>query len=124
LLYKCRALGLFLLTPDLRPEFLFRYGDFKNYVMGTEIESSLIADPDGPFLERGIHIIMKMIIFAFALFTVSALAQGEPAKAAAAQMLPEQLSTEKWFVGAWILRGHTTRLAGGPWGEIHRSLQL
>ena len=23
---------------------------FKDYVMGTEIESSLIADPDGPFL--------------------------------------------------------------------------
>jgi hypothetical protein len=48
---------------------------------------------------------MKRIILTFALFAVSALAQGQSAKAAAAQMLPEQMSTEKWFVGTWICEG-------------------
>jgi hypothetical protein len=58
---------------------------------------------------------MKMIILTFALFAVSALAQGQPAKAAAAQMLPEQLSVEKWFVGNWICEGtqHASPMAPG-----------
>ncbi|MGA8153401.1 MAG: hypothetical protein WB952_20790 [Terriglobales bacterium] len=48
---------------------------------------------------------MKMIILTFALFALSASAQGQPAKAVAAQKLPEQLSVEKWFVGSWVCEG-------------------
>jgi hypothetical protein len=47
----------------------------------------------------------KMLILAFMLLALSAVAQGQPAKAAAAQLLPEQLSTERWFVGTWICEG-------------------
>ena len=66
---------------------------------------------------------MKTIL-TFALFAVSALAQDKPAKAAAAQMLPEQLSVEKWFVGDLDLRGDTARLADRAGSEVHRSVQL
>jgi hypothetical protein len=47
----------------------------------------------------------KMLILAFALLALSAMAQEKPAKAAEAQKLPEQLSFEKWFVGDWICEG-------------------
>jgi hypothetical protein len=47
----------------------------------------------------------KMLILSFALVGLSALAQDKPAEAAATQMLPEQLSVEKWFVGSWICEG-------------------
>jgi len=58
---------------------------------------------------------MKMIILTFALFAESALAQGQLAKAGATQMLPEQLSAEKWFVGTWICEGtqHASPTAPG-----------
>jgi hypothetical protein len=57
---------------------------------------------------------MKMIILTFALFAVSALAQRPPAKAGAAQLLPEQLSAEKWFVGTWICEGTQHASPMGP----------
>ena len=60
---------------------------------------------------------MKTIILAFALFALSALAegQGQPSKAGVAQMLPKQLSVEKWFVGNWICKGtqHASAMAPG-----------
>jgi len=58
---------------------------------------------------------MKVIILAFALLALSALAQDKPAKAAEAQKLPEQLSFEKWFVGDWICEGaqHASPMAPG-----------
>lgn len=57
---------------------------------------------------------MKMIILAFALFALSALAQDKPAKAATAQQLPQQLSVEKWFVGDWICEGTQHASPAGP----------
>ena len=66
----------------------------------------------------------KMLILTFALFALSALAQDKPAKAAAAQMLPEQLSVEKWFVGDWICEGTQHASPMGAWSEVHRSVQL
>lgn len=57
---------------------------------------------------------MKMVILPFALFALSALAEAQPAKAAAAQMLPEQLSAERWFIGNWICEGAQYDSAMGP----------
>lgn len=48
---------------------------------------------------------MKIIVLAFALFALSSLAEGQAAKTAPAQELPEQLSVEKWFVGKWVCEG-------------------
>ncbi len=56
---------------------------------------------------------MKMIILTFALFALSALVEGQPAKAEAAQM-PDQLSAEKWFVGNWICEGAQHASPMGP----------
>jgi hypothetical protein len=56
----------------------------------------------------------KMLILAFALLALSALAQDKPAKAAEAQKLPEQLSFEKWFVGDWICEGTQHASPAGP----------
>ncbi len=63
----------------------------------------------------GIHTMKKMLILAFALLALSALAQDRPAKAAEAQKLPEQLSFERWFVGDWICEGtqHASPAAPG-----------
>lgn len=63
----------------------------------------------------GYILMKKMLIRAFALLALSALAEGQSAKAAAAQMLPEQLSVEKWFVGNWICEGtqHASPMAPG-----------
>jgi hypothetical protein len=57
----------------------------------------------------------KMLILSFALLSLSALAQDEPAKSAEAQKLPEQLSVERWFVGNWICEGtqHASPTAPG-----------
>jgi hypothetical protein len=57
---------------------------------------------------------VKAIILTFALLALAALAEGQPAKAAAAQMLPEQLSAEKWFVGIWICEGTQHASPMGP----------
>ena len=57
-----------------------------------------------------------MLILAFALLALSALAQDKPAKAAEVQKSPpEQLSFEKWFVGNWICEGtqHASPMAPG-----------
>jgi hypothetical protein len=56
----------------------------------------------------------KVLILAFALLALSALAQDKPAKAAEAQKLPEQLSVEKWFVGDWICEGTQHASPAGP----------
>ena len=66
----------------------------------------------------------KMLILAFALLALPALAQDKPAKAAEAQKLPEQLSVEKWFVGEWICEGTQHASPVGPRSEVHRSVQL
>jgi len=76
-------------------------------------DSPIITDADGPSL-WGIHSMKKMLILAFALLALSALAQEKPAKAAEAQKLPEQLSFEKWFVGDWICEGTQHALPMGP----------
>lgn len=55
-----------------------------------------------------------MLILAFALLALSALAQDKPAKAAEVQKLPEQLSFEKWFVGDWICEGTQHASSAGP----------
>ena len=54
---------------------------------------------------------MKILILAFALFALSALAQDKPAEA---QKLPEQMSVEKWFVGDWICEGTQPASPVGP----------
>jgi hypothetical protein len=56
----------------------------------------------------------KMLILAFALLALPALAQDKPAKAAEAQKLPEQLSFERWFVGDWICEGTQHASPVGP----------
>ncbi|MGB8030456.1 MAG: hypothetical protein WCF30_12430 [Terracidiphilus sp.] len=57
---------------------------------------------------------MKMPILTVALFAFSALAEGQPAKTAAVQTQPEQLSAEKWFVGDWICEGTQFATPTGP----------
>jgi len=59
--------------------------------------------------------VKKVLILAFALLTLSASAEGQSAKAAAAQKLPDPLSVEKWFVGDWICEGtqHTSPMGPG-----------
>ena len=61
---------------------------------------------------------MKMTILTFALFAFSALAEGQHARAAAAQLRPEQLSAEKWFVGDWICEGTQHTSPTGPGVEF------
>ena len=56
----------------------------------------------------------KMLILAFALLAMTAVAQDKPAKAAEAQKLPGQLSFEKWFVGDWICEGTQHASPAGP----------
>ena len=56
----------------------------------------------------------KMLILAFALLALSALAQDNAAKAVEGQKLPEQLSVEKWFVGDWICEGTQHASPVGP----------
>jgi hypothetical protein len=46
-----------------------------------------------------------MLILAFSLLALSALAQDKPVKSAEEQNLPKQLSVERWFVGDWICEG-------------------
>jgi hypothetical protein len=75
----------------------------------------MITDPDGPFL-GGIDT-MKIIILTFALFALSASAEGQSARAAAAQK-PDPLSAEKWFVGTWICRGTQHASQMGPAAEF------
>jgi hypothetical protein len=55
---------------------------------------------------------MKITILTFTLF---ALAGGAASVTASAQTLPQQLSLEKWFVGAWICEGtqHASPMAPG-----------
>jgi hypothetical protein len=55
-----------------------------------------------------------MLILAFALLALSAVAQDKPAKAAEVQKLAEQLSVEKWFVGDWICEGVQHASPAGP----------
>src|ERR1035441_2495037 len=55
-----------------------------------------------------------MLILAFALLALSAVAQDKPAKAAEVQKLPEQMSVEKWFVGDWICEGVQHASPAGP----------
>ena len=59
-----------------------------------------------------------MLILAFALLALSAVAQDKPAKAAEVQKLAEQLSVEKWFVGDWIGEGVQHASPAGPGVEF------
>jgi|GEM_PF-571027 len=63
----------------------------------------------------GYIVMKKMLIRAFALLALSALAEGQSAKAATAQKLPDPLSAEKWFVGTWICEGtqHASPMGAG-----------
>jgi hypothetical protein len=61
---------------------------------------------------------MKIIILTFALFALSASAEGQSAKAAAAQKLPDSLSAERWFVGTWICKGTQHASPMGPAAEF------
>ncbi|HKM79391.1 MAG TPA: hypothetical protein VJY15_00315 [Candidatus Acidoferrum sp.] len=61
---------------------------------------------------------MKTIILTFALFALSASAEGQSAKAPAAQKLPDPLSNEKWFVGTWICKGTQHASPMGPAEEF------
>ena len=67
------------------------------------------------YLFGGNRSLKKVLILAFALLTLSALVEGRPATAAAAQTLPDPLSVEKWFVGNWICEGtqHASPTAPG-----------
>ena len=60
----------------------------------------------------------KMLILAFALLALPALAQDKIAKAAEAQKLPEQLSFERWFVGDWICAGTQHASPVGPGAQF------
>ena len=66
------------------------------------------------FFRGVIHSMKKVLILAFTLLALSALAQDQPAKAAEAQKLPEQLSVENWFVGDWICEGTQHASPTGP----------
>jgi len=61
---------------------------------------------------------MKIILLTFALFALSASAEGQSAKAAGAQRLPDPLSAEKWFVWTWICKETQRASPTGPAAEF------
>jgi hypothetical protein len=82
-------------------------------------ESPIIHQCSWPISLGGyIDSMKKMLILAFALLALSALAQDKPAKASEAQKLPEQLSFERWFVGDWICEGTQHAAPAGPGVEF------